>query len=192
MTPITMLSGVSGLNLGCSCSPSPLGEGPGMRGVRLGAVSDYDIITIGGQRYSANQIVDKQIIASRDVTLYPSLFKDDGKFLVKAGQAIGTVFSYLLPSSKNNPTGKVALQFERGYNQFYWLKDDNAVSQAALKDQGALTLTQEIKQENEALAKAADPVGYYLKKYGLPVLLIGGGIYLAATYGKAFITAKLK
>lgn len=189
MTPITMLSGVSGINLGCACqSPSPVGEGLGMR---LGAVSDYDIITIGGQRYSANQIVDKQIIASRDVTLYPNLHKDDGKFTVKAGQAIGTVFSYLLPSSGSNPTGKVALQFERGYNQFYWLKDDNAISQAALKDQGTLTLSEEVKKENEAAAIEADPVGYYLKKYGLPVLLIGGGIYLAATYGKAFITAKL-
>lgn len=175
--PITMLNGFSGRTLGCPC--------------QLGAVSDYDVITIGGQKYSANQIVDKQIIASRDVVLYPSLHKDDGKFTVKAGQAIGTAFSYLLPSSANNPTGKVALMFERGYNNFYWLKDDSAVSQAALKDQGTLTLKEEIKKENEALEKEADPIGYYLKKYGLPVLLIGGGIYLAATYGKAFITAKL-
>jgi len=124
MSAITMLNGTAGL--GCNCtSPSPAGEG---LGVRLGAVADYDIITIGGQKYSANQIVDKQIIATRDVTLYPFLFKDDGKFTVKAGQAIGTVFSYLLPSAASNPTGKVVLQFERGYNNFYWLKDDNAVS----------------------------------------------------------------
>lgn len=175
--PITMLNGLTGRNL--------------FPGYGLGAVSDFDIITIGGQKYSANQIVDKQIIANRDVTLYPNLHKDDGKFTVKQGQVIGTVFSYLLPSATGNPTGKVVLQFERGYNQFYWLKDDSAVSQTALKDTGTLTLTDELKQEEEEKQKQADPVGYYLKKYGLPVLLIGGGIYLAATFGKAFITAKL-
>lgn len=203
MTPITMLNGIAARSLGCACSPS-LGALPmqaellanrtiALSGVRqFGAVSDYDFITIGGKQYSANQIVDKQIIASRDVTLYPSLFKDDGKFTVKAGQTIGTVFSYLLPSSKSNPTGKVVLQFERGYNNFYWLKDDNAVSQAALKDQGTLTVAQEVKIEQEKAEKESDPVGYYLKKFGLPALLIGGGIYLAATFGKQFLASKLK
>lgn len=181
--PITMLNGLAGrTTLGCACDAPPS---------VLGAVADYDIITIGGKQYSANQVVDKQIVASKDVTLYPSLFKEDGKFTVKAGQTIGTVFSYLLPSAKSNPTGRVVLQFERGYNQYYWLKDDRAVSTVALKDQGSLTLTDERKAEAEKLEKENDAVGYYLKKYGLPVLLIGGGIYLAATYGKAFITAKL-
>lgn len=157
----------------------------------LGAVEDYDYITISGKQYTANQLLGKEVIASKDVTLYPSLFSDSGKFIVKQGQSIGKVFSYLKPSNKSNPTGKVVLIFERGYNVNYYLKDDNAVSTQALKDQGTLTVEQELKAQEEAAKRDADPIGYYLKKFGLPLLLIGGSIYLASSYGKEVIKAKL-
>ena len=156
----------------------------------LAGVNDYDIIIIGGKQFSANQLVDKNVVASKDVTLYPSLYNDAGKFTVKAGQSIGRVFSYLRPDNKSNPTGKVVLQFETTYNKFFWLKDDRAVSQQALTDQGVKTVQQEVKEEAEKAAKDADPVGYYLKKFGLPVLAIGSAVYLAATYGKAYIMKK--
>jgi len=71
------------------------------------------------------------------------------------------------------------------------LKDDNAISTQALKSQGILTVKQELAEQEAAAKREADPIGYYLKKFGLPVLLIGGGIYLASTYGKAVIKAKL-
>jgi hypothetical protein len=157
----------------------------------IGAVADSTIIVIGGVSYTANQVLDKTIIATKDVWLYPSLYREDGKFMVKAGQTIGKTFSWLGPESKSNPTGKVVLMFERGYNQYFWLKDDRAVSQVALKDQGTLTVKEQVKQEQEAAAKEDSPIAYYIKKYGLPVLLIGGGIYLAANYGKTILQAKL-
>jgi hypothetical protein len=169
-------------SLGCACQ---------QKITPLMGVADYDQITIGGQRYSANQVLDKTIVASRNVTLYPSLFSDNGKFTVNAGQNIGKVFSYLLASSANNPTGKVVLQFERGYNQYFWLKDDNAISQAALKDQGIKTVKQETEEEAAAEKRANDPISYYIEKYGLKALLIAGSIYLAATYGKEFLKNKI-
>lgn len=165
--------------LGCACSQG------------MGAVVDYDIVTIGGKQYTVNQILDKTIIANRDVVLYPSLFNDTGKFTVKAGQTIGKAFSYLLPSNKSNPTGKVVIIFERAYNVNYYLKDDNAISTQALKDQGALTLKQEAEAEADRVKREADPLGYYLEKYALKALLIGGVIYLAATYGKEFLRQKM-
>jgi hypothetical protein len=162
------------------------------KSLTLGAVADYDIIVISGKQYTANQLVDKNIIAAKDVTVYPSLFKDDGKFTIKAGQSIGRVISYLLATSSSNPTGKIALMFETAYGKYFWLKDDRAISQQALKDQGTKTVDQEVKEEVQKAEKDNDPVGYYLKKFGLPALLIGGSIYLAATFGKEFISGKLK
>lgn len=157
----------------------------------MNGVSDYDVVTIGGKQYTVNQIINKTIVANRDVVLYPSLFSDTGKFTVKAGQSIGKAHSYLLPSNKSNPTGKVVIIFERGYNVNYYLKDDNAVSTKSLKDQGALTLKEEQEAEADRIKREADPLGYYLEKYALKALLIGGGIYLAAKYGTEFIKGKL-
>lgn len=156
----------------------------------LGAVSNYDIITIGGKQYSANQIVDKTITASRDVTLFPSLFKDDGKFVVKSGQQIGKVISYLLPTSASNPTGKVVLQFDRNYNNYFWLKDDNAISTQALKDQGTKTVKDELKEEQEQKEKEESPIEYYLKKYALPGILIIGGIVVVTVIAREFVRGK--
>lgn len=177
--PAVPLKAIATQALGCPCQ-------------NLSGALDYDLITIAGKQYSANQIVDKTIVASRDVTLYPSLFSDAGKFTVKAGQAIGKVFSFLLPSSKSNPTGKVVLQFEREYNKYYWLKDDNAISVPALRDQGTVTLKDELAQEAEEEKRQNDPISYYIEKYGFKVLLIGGAIYLAATFGKEFLKNKMQ
>lgn len=148
---------------------------------KLGALVNYDILTVGGEQYSANQLLDKNIVAKTDVMLYPSLFKDDGKFLVKKGQSIGKAFSYLTPTSKNNPTGRVVLQFERSVNgtyQYFWLKDDKAVSTSALASQGTKTVDQEVQEEKDKAEKENDPIVYYAKKIGLPVLMWGAGIYV--------------
>ena len=60
-----------------------------------------------------------------------------------------------------------------------------------MKDQGALTVAEEIKREQEEEMRRNNPVEYYLRKYGFKVLLIGGGIYVAVQLGKAFIAGKL-
>lgn len=163
--------------LGCAC------QGNGM-----GAVSDYDQIKIGGKTYSVNQIVDKTLIAATDTKLYSNA-KGSGTVVgtVKAGQPIGIVYSYLRPEQTD---GRSWLMFEKSYNNFFFVPNE-AASSGSLKEQGTLTVSEEIKKEQDELLRKTDPVGYYLKKYGLPVLLIGGGIYLAATYGKEFIKGKL-
>jgi hypothetical protein len=156
-------------------------------GSQLGAVSDYDVITIGGEQYSANQLLDKNIVAKSDALLYPSLYNDTGKFLVKKGQSIGKVISWLNPISKNNPTGKVVLQFDRNPNQikngivapqYFWLKDDKAVSTEALATQGTKTVDQEIKVEADKKELEESPVLYYIKKVGKPILYWSVGLYI--------------
>lgn len=175
--PVTMLNG-----LGCACQDKAMFYG-------LGAVANYDIITIGGQRYSVNQIIDKILIASRNTTVYSSGFDvSKPKYTVRAGEPIGKVTSYLLPREGRKSTW-LEVQTRAGY--FYVPNEAVGGSVTTLKEQGAKTVAQEIKEETAKAEKDADPVGYYIKKFGLPALLIGGGIYLAATYGKEIIKAKL-
>lgn len=159
----------------------------------FGAVSDYDQIQIGGKTYTVNQIIGKTLIAAKDTKLYSGVKGTPSVIgTVKAGQPIGVVFSYITPDKAD---GRSWLMFESSYvpgtaAKVYYAPNEVA-SGSGLTEQGTLTLEQERKKEEEERQKQNDPVGYYLKKYGLPVLLIGGGIYLAATYGKAFIQGKL-
>lgn len=73
----------------------------------------------------------------------------------------------------------------------YFIKDDSKINTAFIKEQGGLTVEEETKRDQEEKDKTDNPVMYYLKKYGLPVLLIGGGIYLVGTIGKEVVKAKL-
>lgn len=158
-----------------------MGAGFKVGGKGLAAVADYDVITIGGKQYSVAQLLNKTIVAEKDVTLYPSLLNDIGKRLVKKGQVIGKLFSYLNPTSKNNPTGKVVLQFQvsvGGVVQNFWLKDDKAVSTTALSTQGTKTVAQEITAEKDEEEKKSDPIFYYAKKIGIPVLKWGAGLFI--------------
>ena len=166
-------------SLGCSCQHKG-----------FGAVVDYDVIVIGGKSYTANQILDKQILAAKDTPLFRGSDFTKPFRIVKAGQPIGQVYSYL---KATGTTGKARLMFYDGANYtgtpFYALNE--AVDTQFLKDQGTLTVQQEIKQEQDKKEKENDPIAYYVKKLGLPVLLIGGAIYLVATYGKEFIHDKI-
>jgi hypothetical protein len=175
-----MIDTFSLMGLGCGCQ-------------QLGAVIDYDQIKIGGKTYTVNQIIGKTLIASVDTKVYSGTKGTPAVVgTVKTGQPLGIVWSYLRPEQTD---GRSWLMFESSYvpgtaAKVYYAPNE-AASGTGLKEQGALTVKDEIKKEQEEALRRNDPVGYYLKKYGLPVLLIGGGIYLAATYGKAFIGAKL-
>lgn len=165
--------------LGCDCHKPVL--------MGLGNVTDYDQIKIGGTTYSVNQIIGKTLIAKVDTKLYsgtrgtPSVVGT-----VKAGQPIGIVYSYLRPDQAD---GRSWLMFDSN-GRFYFVPNE-AASGTGLKDQGALTLKDEIKKEQEEEERRNDPFGYYLKKYGIPALLLGGGIYAVVQLGKTVIEKKL-
>ncbi len=178
------------MGLGCQCQ-SQIGLGD-----VASDLTNYDLITVGGKQYSANQIVDKDLTAASNVGLYSGSNFKTPFATIKAGQHIGKVYSYIKPSQQiadqRDYVGGLLMfytdpTFQSSSNRAYYVKDEAAINQSALKDQGTLTANDENKIVQDEQAKANDPVMYYLKKVGLPVLLIVGGGYAAVQFGKAFI-----
>lgn len=162
--PITMLNGLGCPDCGGTCKP-------------LGSVIDYDVIRIGGGNYTANQIVDKTIVANRETKLYSNASgKGTVVGVVKIGQPIGKVYSYLKPSNKSTD-GRGWLMFESSYNKAFYVPNEN-VANTGLKEQGTLTLTEEKKVEDDAKLKDESPMEYYIKKYALKGVLIIGAIII--------------
>lgn len=78
-----------------------------------------------------------------------------------------------------------------GWPKSFYIASDSGVDIKTLETQGTQTLKQQIDAEKEKAEREQDPVGYYLKKFGLPLLLIGGGFYAAVQLGKSVIEKKL-
>jgi hypothetical protein len=158
----------------------------------LGDVINYDVIVVGGQKYTANQIVDKQLIAKGPVYLFRGNDFNKPYTTIPSGGVIGKVYSYI---RIDQATGQIAksplLMFFDSAGKAYYTKDDSKIDTSFLKDQGTLTVAQETQKQQEEKEKAENPIAYYVKKLGLPVLLIGGAIYLAGTFGKEVIKDKL-
>ncbi len=185
--PITMLNGLGCASCGGTCGQKSMMGLRGLRGLRgFGAVADYDVIRIGGGSYSVNQIIGKTIFANKQTTLYSNP-SGGGRVVgtIKAGQPIGVVFSYIKPTDKTSD-GRAWLQFDNSYLNSFFIPDENA-SSAGLKDQGTMTVSEEVKAEADAKLKEDSPMEYYIKKYGTKALLIVGGLIVAVSLGKELI-----
>jgi hypothetical protein len=169
-------------NLGCPCQTSSV----------LGAVVDYDIIVINGVKYTANQIVDKQLAAAKDTPVY----KGDLKTIVrtvKAGQPLGRVYSYLKATGSTGQNALMLYDNPAYTGTPYYVKLDStgAIDTTFLQQQGTMTVAQEIQAEKEKQDQENNPIAYYAKKWGVPVLLTAGAIWFAATIGKEYVKDKL-
>jgi len=158
---------------------------PGLAGLRgLGDPANYDQIMIGGKTYSADQILDKTVVAARDTTLYRNTKATNVYTIIKAGQPIGKVDSYLKASSPNTD-GRAWLQFWSS-SQGYYYAPNEAVSGAGLKDQGTKTVKEEVKEIENQKLKDDNPTLYYAKKIALPAVLLVGAIVI----GKAYVVSR--
>jgi hypothetical protein len=156
----------------------------------LGAVSDYDLIRIGGKDYSASELYAKAptIFAQSDTKVYSGADFTKEKYITKAGNPLGKYYSYLKPTV-NRPKGWIMLQ--TGQNLFVYVPNE-AIGSGAIANQGIKTAQEQLKEEAAAKEKENDPYTYYFKKLVVPVLLVGGGIYVAVQFGKTFIQQKVK
>lgn len=142
-----------------------------------------------GETFSAAQIVGRTLIAKAYVPVKSGAYDDSPvAFTVKPGETIGVVSTYLNPT-----TNRSALHWEitNGGKRFYVKHAVGIFDTKSLITDGAKSQEQIYQEKKEEEGRQNDPLGYYLKKYGLPVLLIGGGIYLVGTLGKEVVKAKL-
>jgi hypothetical protein len=169
--------------LGCSSCGNTCGTLKG-----FGAATDYDQITIGGKLYTVNQIIGKTVTAARETKAY-SNNKGAGSLVatIKAGQPIGIVYSYARPEQAD---GRSWLMFESNAGKIYWVPNEN-VSGSGLKEQGTKTLVEEVKEEQAKKEREEDPFSYYIKKFGIPAILIIGAIVIANGVAKEGIKAAI-
>ena len=130
--------------------------------------------------YSADEIVGKTLIANKKINLY-RLPNDSAKpiFSVDAGSTVGVVFSYLKPSSTQNRSSVYWVFNDANGKQFYARHKAGDYDVKALKDQGALTTKEKTEEEKGASIET------YIKKYGIPLAIGVGVLYLAGTVIKA-------
>jgi hypothetical protein len=153
----------------------------------LGAVADYDKITVGGATYTANQLIGKTVVAKKETKLYSNP-KGAGTVLgtVKTGQPFGIVYSYLRPEQTD---GRTWLMFDNGKTSFF--VPNEAVASTGLKEQGTKTVTQEVKEEEAKKEREEDPLSYYIKKFGVPAILIIGAIVILNTAAREGVKSVL-
>jgi len=125
--------------------------------------------------YSAEQIIGKTLIANRAVNIY-RLPDDKAKsvYTVNAGQLVGVVDSYISPSAQKNRKFLYWQFVDQNGKFFYVRHEEGAFNIKALKDQGALTTA----EQNENISDFEK----YFKKYGIPVLIGIGVLYLGGKY----------
>lgn len=127
--------------------------------------------------YSASQIVGKNLFAKKAVQLY-RLPADNAKaiYTVNAGDPVGVVTSYLAPKT-DGTRNSLYWQFkDQNGKYFYARHNENTFDIKALKEQGVKTVEDQTAED----AGNADPFAKYFKKYGIPVLIGAGAIYLLA------------
>lgn len=164
--------------LGCNCQ-------------NLGAVSDFASIKLGGKLYSVAELQSKAptLFAQTDTKVYSGAFDSSPvKYITKAGNPLGKYYSYLQPRAGRS---QAWIQLETRPGAYVFLPNET-VSGSAIANQGVKTVDQQLKDEAAAKEKENDPYTYYFKKLVVPVLLVGGGIYVAVQLGKTFIQQKVK
>lgn len=129
--------------------------------------------------YSAKQIIGKTLIANSPVDM-KRVASDSASpvYTVKKGQPVGVVYSYLL----SNATRKsLYWMFEVNGGYYYTAHKEGLFSLQGLASQGALTIQEEVKQQEENNKDAFDKT-----KDIVNLLLIGVGIWGGVELLKTF------
>lgn len=138
-----------------------------------------------GDTVSAGDLIDKTLIALREVPVYKSPSDKAQPFSkVRAGQPVGVVFSYILPGEQST---RLWWMFRDGNDVAYYAPHMTGwYDFNALQAQGVLTTEERIENEQmeldrDRLSTLEFYVKYYLPKYGIWV--IGAIVAAAAVRG---------
>lgn len=179
---------------GGTCASKQAVPGARLNGLQ-GADDQPTSIMIGGKQYRMGDIMDKTLFAAADVNVYGTsvilgtkLDWNKPSWVVKKGDAIGKVYSYI-----TSPRG-IALQFyPKGAPDIYsyYVVSNDKIDTKAIQNTGVKTEAEVVKEKEQEELKENSPIEYYIKKYGVPALLIIGGIILVGKLGGAAITGAL-
>ncbi len=136
-----------------------------------------------GDLYGADQIVNKTLVAKRQVPVYRFPADNQKSFgSVATGQPVGVVYAWIAPNPAENRSG-LWWQFYDATNKTYYAPhNENWYSIDALKQQGVLSTQEIIDAEKEK--EDLENLPWYerlLKKYGVWVL--GAVVVSAAVKG---------
>jgi hypothetical protein len=115
--------------------------------------------------FSADQIVGKNLTAAKDLTAYYSYPSSPNNFVIKRGNTVGTVASYVLR------TGNVLWWqfYDTNHNPFYIQHTGDSFSLTSLTNQGAKTIEQQTKEEEDKKKREEEAnkgFGDYLEEFG--------------------------
>jgi len=114
-------------------------------------------------QYSVDKLIGKPLTLKKPVPVYRNRTDAKPVYMARAGQSAGIVFSWVT----NKQTGDIWLMFYDANKKPYFINTKDlatgAVNLTELKREGVKS-TKEVYQEAE---KKANPVEYYIKKYGV-------------------------
>lgn len=117
--------------------------------------------------YSAEQIIDKTLIAARPVQIKRTAADSSpAVYTVATGQPVGKVYSYLSPGPDR--TALYWMFYDANQRPYYVKHEQGAFSLSALKDQGAIT----VKEETQAEQAKSETLTDFAKKYAKTALYV--------------------
>lgn len=123
--------------------------------------------------YSADQIIDKTLVAKRPVKLYRSpLDEAEPIFTVLPGQTIGKVFSYLVPGP--NRSVLYWAFYDDKQRPYYTPHITGNFDIKSLSDQGALTIVEQQEQQAEQQLSTTDKAFRLIKN----IAFLAAGAYI--------------
>jgi hypothetical protein len=134
--------------------------------------------------YTLSEIIGKTLYAKKEVPLYKNTFSKKPYAVVKPGNYIGVLWSWL---EENN---NIWLIFKYGANgQFLVKMEPGLIDTSNLAEQGAKTIKQEKKAEDQKALLESGLTGkieYFIKKYGLYLI----GAIIAGQAIKGYLSKK--
>lgn len=129
--------------------------------------------------YDVSQVIDKTLIAAQDVPIFASPYDGATQIgTVSAGQPVGIVYSWIEADPTQGRQG-IWWQFQpvSAYSHYYYAPHAAGLYNIdALREQGAITVTEQIAQQQAKEDAANEPWYTVILKKVLPVaVLIGLG-----------------
>lgn len=137
-----------------------------------------------GTTFNAADIVNKTLIASRDLEVFSDVPSRNGKKIgtVKRGNSCGVVYSWITDSN----TGTLYWVFKHSlYGEYCIEHAPGSFNVSALREQGVITTQEKIEKEEYANLPWYERLFKNLGKSLTTIAIVGVGVYALSEYSKS-------